>query len=101
MQDFNSTEASEMSERNAKVASTANLVMIVVIVIAIVLALVLGLYLSRIISKPIIMIVEAANKLAEGDINIDLNIESKDETGILADAFKKLVESTKKTGTCS
>jgi len=67
-----------------------------VIAVGAVFALVLGLIISNGISKPITKVVAAAGKLAEGDMDITFDINSKDETGKLVDAFRNLVESTKK-----
>jgi len=70
--------------------------MVMVIAVGAVFALVLGLIISNGISKPITKVVAAAGKLAEGDMDITFDINSKDETGKLVDAFRNLVESTKK-----
>ncbi|HHX73754.1 MAG TPA: HAMP domain-containing protein [Firmicutes bacterium] len=60
--------------------------------VAIALAVVLGFIISRHISKPINKLVAAANSLAEGRLDITIDIDTKDEVGILAGAFKKMTD---------
>jgi len=54
------------------------------------LAVILGLAISKTISRPINHMVEIADKLALGDIDVNIEAEHKDETGQLANAFKTL-----------
>ncbi|MCG8484938.1 MAG: MCP four helix bundle domain-containing protein, partial [Clostridia bacterium] len=54
---------------------------------AMVIAIVLGLFLSGIISKPLKQMVQAANKVADGDIDVNISRNTKDEIGVLANAF--------------
>ena len=49
--------------------------MIIVIVIGIVVAVFLGLFISNIISNPIKKIVDAAGKIAEGDLNVNVEVK--------------------------
>lgn len=56
----------------------------------VVIALSLGLYISSIVGKPITQVVEEAEKLALGDVNVNIDSKYKDETGKLAEAFRKL-----------
>lgn len=47
------------------------------------------------ISAPIRKMAAAAESLAAGDLNVDLDIHTTDETGILAESFQKIVSSLK------
>jgi methyl-accepting chemotaxis protein len=49
-------------------------------------------FTSRGIAQPLIMTVTAANKLADGDLDMDIEIKSKDETGQLLTAMKNMGE---------
>ncbi len=71
-------------------------------IIGIGLALMIGIsiitiFLSKRLSKPIIKLRDAANKIAEGDFDVRTNIKSHDEIGQLSSSFdsmaKKLQES--------
>ncbi|HDQ14287.1 MAG TPA: HAMP domain-containing protein [Sediminispirochaeta sp.] len=62
--------------------------------IGVLLALLIGLFMAARIGTPIRKISEQARSIADGDFSIDrLNIESSDETGLLAEAFSQMSES--------
>ncbi|MCX7708700.1 MAG: methyl-accepting chemotaxis protein [Clostridia bacterium] len=65
-------------------------IMIIVVVFAMVVAIVLGIYISRIISIPVRNLAEAADKIADGDLNVSIDVDTKDEIGNLADSFRKM-----------
>lgn len=81
---------------------TAAYVMICIIAVSSVIALLLSLYISGIISKPMQKFAAFAELLAVGDINVDKVIDEKDkllnlrkdEVGILAGSFDKVIAST-------
>lgn len=58
--------------------------------IGVILALVLGLILTRAITRPVSLGVAFAQRLAEGDMTATLNVNQKDEIGILADAMRRM-----------
>ncbi|MHA7963830.1 methyl-accepting chemotaxis protein [Paenibacillus sp. CAU 1782] len=68
--------------------------MIVVVIFAIAVALMLGIFISRIISNPINKLIRVADRIAGGDLDVDIEINSKDEVGTLAAAFRKLSSNT-------
>ncbi|HHY51758.1 MAG TPA: HAMP domain-containing protein, partial [Clostridiales bacterium] len=70
----------------------ANIVMQALSLAGALLAITLGLVVARIISKPIAQLVNAADQLALGDVNIDIAVDTKDEVGKLAASFAKMVE---------
>ncbi len=65
--------------------------MVIVILIAMIVATILGIFLSRMISKPVKKMVEAADKLAVGDVNVDVETDTKDEIGSLAESFGRMI----------
>lgn len=48
---------------------------------------------ARDISEPINKMIETANSVADGDLGADIDINSNDETGVLAGALKKIISS--------
>lgn len=88
-------EAKAKAEANTDLANKATIIMIAVISFGILLAIALGVILSRVIGKPMKLLTEAADKLAVGDINVDVKSTSKDETGELMNAFTSMIENTK------
>ena len=93
-----STRATNGTKQYENLVTTSNiskLVMTILSVSGVVLAIILGLLIARLISKPITMLVDAANKLAIGDIEVDIESEYNDETGKLARAFQALIGNIK------
>jgi methyl-accepting chemotaxis protein len=87
-----------LNENNALKGNIANeenfksqtLVMIIVVLVGVALAIMLGMIVASIIGKPLITLLGSANKIAEGDLNVNIDISTTDEVGILAQAFKKM-----------
>jgi methyl-accepting chemotaxis protein len=83
--------AKDDADSNAAEAKSGILIMIVIVAAGILIAIILGLFISRIISKPINKMVVAADKLALGDVNASIEINSKDEIGHLAESFRHMI----------
>ncbi len=66
-----------------------------VIFIVMVLFSILGYYIIRSIDKPLNEIVNAANDLAQGKVDVALQVTTRDEFGFLAKAFVSLIDATK------
>jgi class 3 adenylate cyclase len=66
-----------------------------VIILGIVMTVVVGaaaFFLSKLISRPIIKLRNAANKIAGGDFNVRTNIKTGDEIGELSNSFDQMAE---------
>lgn len=48
--------------------------------------------ITRSISRPLHAMAKAASKIAQGDVDQQINYTAKDETGIMAEAFRSLVD---------
>jgi methyl-accepting chemotaxis protein len=59
--------------------------------IGVLLAVLLGVFISRMITKPVLVGVQAAEGLAEGDLNQRIDLEQKDEIGALAAALRHMI----------
>lgn len=68
--------------------SVSLILMLIVGAGSITLGIIISSVLSKMIRKPITELEVAASKLKKGDLNIDISYDSKDELGILAEAFK-------------
>lgn len=90
--DFNVNKALERSQDNAKEFESQTNLMIAIIVIGIIIALSLGLMVANLISRPINKLLGSANQIAEGDLDVSIDIQSKDEVGKLAEAFRKMAD---------
>ena len=80
------------SELEEEATSMRNLI-IIVTVVAIVIAVILSYLVSRMIVSPINKLREAADKLSKGDMDVAIDIKSKDEIGDLAESFNRMAAS--------
>ncbi|MDF2595570.1 MAG: putative sensory transducer protein [Clostridia bacterium] len=83
--------ARQASAANDAAASTATITMSILVVAGVLIAIILGVFISRIISKPVNKMVEAANKLAIGDVDVNVQADTKDEIGSLAESFGRMI----------
>ncbi|MCR3921143.1 MAG: methyl-accepting chemotaxis protein [Firmicutes bacterium] len=65
---------------------------ITIIVIGLLLSIIIALFISSSIKKPINILAVAAEKIADGDLDVTININSKDEIGVLANSFSRMSE---------
>lgn len=89
---YNEKGAHDNAEKNKRDSIVAATAMITIIIIAMCLAVGLGIFVARTISTPVEKMVDAANRLAKGDTDLHLDIDSADEIGTLATAFSAMVE---------
>ena len=79
-----------MSNEYSNATNSTVIIMISVVIVAMAAAVLLGLFISNIISRPLKQIMSAANKIANGDLDVTIDVNTKDEVGILASSFKKM-----------
>ncbi len=93
------TELSQIKEQRAKEASdeTTRLydesrnLMLGTIAGALVLGALFGFFISRSVSRPLGKAVEAANRIADGDLTVQVESTSRDETGQLLQAMQHMI----------
>ncbi|MDP4182822.1 MAG: methyl-accepting chemotaxis protein [Bacillota bacterium] len=83
--------AKQSSDNNDATARTATITMIIAIAVGMIVSVVLGIIIARMISKPVKKLVSAADKLAVGDINVNVEATSKDEIGDLIESFRRMI----------
>lgn len=94
LMDSNKTVGTQLSEQLTKSNKTTILSMSILVLVSISLSIWLALYISRAISKPMAACSERLVALSNGDLRSDVPVvDSQDETGILAEATKNLVNS--------
>lgn len=71
---------------------TSVVIIVSILVLVITLAVLIGLFISGTISKGVKKVQDGAQKLAVGDLTFDIEIDSRDEIGLLMADFKKLKE---------
>ena len=90
LMELKTSQAKESAESNKASANKASVTMLTVIAVSIAIAVGLGILISRIIAVPVKKIVVAAEQIADGDLNVEIDYHSKCEIGALAAAFKKM-----------
>ena len=88
-------DGKETSDSNSSLSRTLILLLLIVMVLGLAASIFIGLYIAKLISNPIDKMVNVANKIAIGDTNVDVSVDSKDEVGILAQSFNKMIEGIK------
>ncbi|MBU2591794.1 MAG: HAMP domain-containing protein [Nitrospinae bacterium] len=66
------------------------------IFLSVMLSVVVGYFISIPITDPIIKLRDAANQVGRGDLNVKIDINSKDEVGELAESFNIMLQEIKK-----
>ena len=74
--------------------TVANIIILIVILFSLIISLLIALTIARSISKPVKEMAGAAQRLAEGDLSVQVNVDSKNEIGqlgmALSETFKTL-----------
>lgn len=66
-----------------------------IVLVGVIITVIVGLlayFLSKLISRPLIKLQQAANKIASGDFNVRTNIRTGDEIGLLSKSFDQMAE---------
>jgi len=90
---FNTDQAKKDNETNNATANSSTVIMIGFILVGAILSIIIGLLISRSISKPVNKLVEVANRLAEGDLDVNIDVTTKDEIGILMNSLRNVIAS--------
>lgn len=89
--DFKIEDAKNKADANSNISNKSITTMTLIILVGIFLAIILALYISRIISKPMNDLTGVAGEIAEGNIDVRIDISRKDEIGNLMTAFNKMI----------
>lgn len=83
--------AKGIANRNRALTQQSETLIIVFSVLGLVLVLVLGLFLVKSITVPLANMTKVAKKIAEGNINEQIEYAANDEIGLLADSFRNMI----------
>lgn len=78
------------SQENQALSKTATTTMIIILLIGVVVSIVLGLLITAMIKRPVSRILDASREIAKGNLNVEVDVNSKDELGKLAQAFNAM-----------
>ncbi|HCA69368.1 MAG TPA: methyl-accepting chemotaxis protein [Lachnospiraceae bacterium] len=80
---------------NNDIAIRSSFAMTILVIIGVFLAIVFGIFITKSITKPIYKLVSAADKLALGDIGVNIEIKTKDEVGRLAESLQEMIQNVR------
>lgn len=83
--------AKETADENKSAAAKATTMMIAIALGGVVLSVILGVFISRIIKNPINKLLNASMEIADGNLDVNIDIDTKDEVGRLGQAFETMV----------
>lgn len=89
---INVNQAKIVSDSNSSMANRTTYIMIAIIVAGVAISIGLGILLTAAINGPIKKLTETADRLALGDVSVDVEAKSKDEIGQLMNSFSKMIE---------
>ncbi len=93
LNEFQAKLVNESNQDCDEIYSSATTLMFIIAGIAIIIAIIVAFWLITSITKPLAKAVTAANNIADGNLKVDLESNSKDETGILLNAMKTMANS--------
>lgn len=82
--------ADETAAANTAIASSSTFMTIVLIVVGMILSILLGIFIASTIKKPVYKMVDASKRMADGDLDVSIDISTRDEMGDLAAAFNRM-----------
>jgi methyl-accepting chemotaxis protein len=89
---LNEKIAKEEQVKGIAMVKLVKTISIVAMVLGTGLSVLLGFYIGRSIKRPLAAGVQVANRLAEGDLTVEVEVTSNDETGKLLAAMKIMTE---------
>ena len=87
----NITVGISMEDKN-KYLTSAKLTMIVAALIMVTIFTIITIFIANIFTKPIAYLINIVNKLKNGDLQQQIQVENKDEIGHFAEGFKEMVD---------
>ncbi len=89
--DIQDIEGKKLYEASAFTASSVKTILFSVVIGALIIGALLGVGVARILSRPVQRLEAAARRVARGDVEVNVLVESKDEIGGLSASFNVMV----------
>ncbi|MBD3401268.1 HAMP domain-containing protein, partial [candidate division GN15 bacterium] len=89
---INEHVAAESAESGKSIAAGMTTVIWISLILGVAVAMIFGLIIARNISRPVVQISKAAEKIAVGDVDQQIEVTSKDEIGVLGESFRSLID---------
>jgi len=86
-------EALSNSRGNVAAVDKVTVVLLAMAAVAVVIGIMISLFITKSITAPLARAMDVSNRLAEGDLTVEINVDRQDETGRLLTSMKNMVES--------
>ncbi len=90
MMEIKVTAAQSTVDGNTKTANDSIMYTVIILIAGMTISIFLGVFISTSIKKPLNKLVGASERIADGDLDVTVDIDTRDEIGILAKAFKRM-----------
>lgn len=93
LDEFETMQAAQMKQSEDTAESTvknASLLIIAISIIAAIIGLAVGLYIARLVTKPVDEVLSGAKEIANGNLQVKLLNNAKDEIGVLSNTFQAM-----------
>ncbi|WP_374511060.1 methyl-accepting chemotaxis protein [Niveibacterium sp.] len=95
LNDFQTKLMEDAGKQAEQVAAEANRILIGLAIAAVLLASAFGFLITRSITRPVSAALDAANRIADGDLNVKIDASGKDEVAMLLASLEKAVAAVK------
>ncbi len=89
--DYNLDGSAEETASSGRIHRNATIVQVGVMLLTIVIGVYFSYIIIRGVRMPVLEIKDAASKMAQGDLNVEIAYTSKDELGVLSDQMRELI----------
>lgn len=87
--------AEDQRDENEALTKRASSIVVGVLLVALFLVVSLGLFIAAEVAKPIAQLSSAAQEVADGNVDVSVSLDRKDEIGALTEAFNSMVGNIK------
>ena len=89
--EYQQVQLDKITKETEVAMTTSKAVSAIALIISIIIAIILVVFVRKTIVKPLEQVVDAANLIADGNLNVnDISVKTKDEIGQLAAVFNKM-----------
>jgi methyl-accepting chemotaxis protein len=92
MEKFEIALSYELRDETAAQAATYRTLFVFISIIIVLLSIALALIISELIRKPLMQLVDVAENVSKGNLNVNINTLMTDEVGTLATSFSRVVD---------
>ncbi|GLI39770.1 HAMP domain-containing protein [Geobacter hydrogenophilus] len=93
LQKANVDEATSNSRDSVGAVGQVTMVLLIMTAVAVIIGTLISIFITKSITAPLARAMDVSNRLAEGDLSVEIDVDRTDETGRLLASMKNMVES--------